>query len=137
MWERSRAADRLPAERRAATYDAVIIDRLLAIGAAEREILCYALYKRDRHIWSPDDNRPPEWLKNLRVAGLIEISSADWATVHYNIHPVAWKYMVRFPTKFISRVLWPTEPWVISEKMGKEFEDVLAKAVAVKKAPPA
>jgi hypothetical protein len=57
-------------------------------------------------------------LIKLRVAGLIEISSAQWNAVHYNIHPVAWKYMVRFPTKFINRVLWPSEPWVLSEKMG-------------------
>ena len=130
-------ASKLPAERRAAAYDAVIIDRLLAIGTVEREILCYALYKRNNHIWMPDDNRPPDWLMNLRVAGLIEITSAQWETVHYTIHPVAWKYMVRFPTKFINQVLWSSEPWVLSEKMGNRFEDVIAKAVAPKKDPPA
>ena len=62
----AKRVSKLPAERRAAAYDAVIIDRLQAIGAVEREILCYALYKRDNHIWTPDNNRPPDWLKNLR-----------------------------------------------------------------------
>ena len=83
----------LPEKRRQAVYDSAILERLLNIGALEREMICYALYKRDNHMWTDDTDRPQRWILNLRTAGLVDVSSANWGTVHYQIHPVAWNYM--------------------------------------------
>jgi hypothetical protein len=124
----------LPERRRQAAYERAIVERLLNIGALEREMICYALYKGENHIWAEDTDRIRDWILNLRSAGLIDVSSADWATVHYEIHPVAWKYMRRYPTKFINAVLWPKEPWVLAEKMGDKINEVVTRAVAEKQA---
>lgn len=80
----------LPEKRRQAVYESAIVERLLNIGALEREMICYALYKSDNHIWTDDTDRPPAWTLNLRTAGLIDVSDAQWGAVHYKIHPVAW-----------------------------------------------
>jgi hypothetical protein len=120
----------LPERRRRAVYEMAIVERLLNIGDVEREMICYALYKDENHIWTAD--RPHDWVLNLRAAGIIDVSSAQWDTVHYEIHPVAWKYMRRYPTKFINVWLWPEEPWVLAEKSEDEIMEIVTRAVAKK-----
>jgi hypothetical protein len=122
----------LPERRRKAAYEMAIVERLLNIGTLEREMICYALYKGENHIWIEDNDRPQDWVLNLRIAGLIDASNAQWNTVHYEIHPVAWKYMRRYPTKFINAVLWPKEPWVLAEKMGDKIQEIVTRAIAEK-----
>jgi len=122
----------LPERRRKAVYEMAIVDRLLKIGALEREMICYALYKNKNHIWTHNSNRRQGWISNLRSAGLIDISDAQFGTVDYEIHPVAWTYMHRYPNKFVNAVLWPQEPWSLSEKMGSEMRDIATRAVADK-----
>jgi hypothetical protein len=116
----------LPERRRKARYDAAIVDRLLEVGPLGREMLCCALYKRSNHIWVDDDSRERDWLIKLKVLGLVEVSSAEWSVVHYKIHPVAWNYMSRFPTKFMNLIGWPTDPWILEKTYGKEMQEKLA-----------
>jgi hypothetical protein len=122
----------LPEKRRQAVYDSAIVERLLNIGALEREMICYALYKSDNHIWTDDTDRPPAWTLNLRTAGLIDVSDAQWGAVHYKIHPVAWNYMRRYPTKFFNMVLWPSAPWTLTKKVESEMREIVERAVAKK-----
>jgi hypothetical protein len=116
----------LPGRRRRAAYDQVIVDRLLKVSLIAREMLCYALYRRSNHIWISEGSGNRDWVNQLKVFGLIETESAEWDTVHFAIHPVAWMYMQRYPTKFLNAALWPQEPWVLDETQGKEMREVLS-----------
>jgi hypothetical protein len=102
-------------------------------------MICYALYRRSNHFWVDDDSRERSWLTQLQVLGLVEVSSAQWSTVHYEIHPVACAYMERFPTKFMNLIGWPNDPWILEKTHGKEMQEMLAKkqSAASDKKPPA
>ena len=121
-----------------AQYNAAIIDRLNQVSPLGREMICHALYRRDNHFWVEADDRKRSWLTQLEVLGLVEVASADWNTVHYEIHPVAWNYMNRYPTKFMNLIGWPDHPWILEKTRAKEMEELLAKkSAASDKSPPA
>ena len=118
----------IPQRRRQAVYDQPVIDRLLATEGVEREMLCYALFRGENHLWinSKTHYRDPRWLTRLRRDGLLDLDSANWGTAHYRIHPVAWKYMQRYPNKFINRLRWRDWPWTIDfdeDKAEKKIEE--------------
>jgi hypothetical protein len=41
----------IPQRRRQTYYDKKVIDRLLATDGVVREMLCYALFRNDNHLW--------------------------------------------------------------------------------------
>jgi hypothetical protein len=59
----------LPERRRQAAYERAIVERLVNVAALEREMICYALYKGENHIWAEDTDRIRDWILNLRSAG--------------------------------------------------------------------
>jgi hypothetical protein len=132
LWKGGTAAARfiasIPQRRRQTDYDQKVIDRLLATDGVAREMLCYALYRNDNHLWaSSDKSRRPRWLITLKLDGLLNLDSADWGTAHYRIHPVAWKYMQKYPNKFINRLRWRDWPWTIDfeeDKAEKKIEEL-------------
>ncbi|MGF1619916.1 MAG: hypothetical protein ACFCUR_04810 [Rhodomicrobiaceae bacterium] len=99
-----------PQKRRQAKAQKPIIDSLIAIEGLAREVLCYALYRSDNHIWVDADTQE-KWLLKLKHSGVIERSAADWGTEHYRIHRVAWAYMKKYPDRFIYEIPWPEPPW--------------------------
>jgi hypothetical protein len=121
----------LPERRRKAQYNAAIVDRLTQVGPLGREMICYALYRRDNHFWVEADNQRRSWLTQLEVLGLVEVSDADWNTVHYQIHPVAWNYMNRYPTRFMNLIGWPKDPWILEKTQAKEMQELLAEKRSV------
>jgi hypothetical protein len=42
----------IPQRKRQTDYDQKVIDRLLATHGVAREMLCYALYRNDNHLWA-------------------------------------------------------------------------------------
>jgi hypothetical protein len=91
-------------------------------------MLCYALYKNDNHFWGSDDNARRAWLQRLRVAGLVNVDDANFRTVHYKIHPIAWAYMKLHPNQFINSVLW--QPWIFADGREVEADAIVEKQVA-------
>jgi hypothetical protein len=120
----------IPQRRRKAAFERPLIQRLRDIDGLSREMLCYALYKNDNHFWVSDDNARRAWLQRLRVAGLINVDDANFRTVHYKIHPIAWAYMKLYPNQFINLVLWPKEPWIIADGREVEADAIVEKQVA-------
>jgi hypothetical protein len=102
----------IPQRRRKAAFNKPVIDRLLATEGVEREMLCYALYRNENHLWVSSDCKP-RWLIELKAKRLIDLDDANWGTAHYRIHPVAWKYMQKYPNKFINVLEWSDWPWTI------------------------
>jgi hypothetical protein len=118
----------IPQRRRQAVYDRRVVDRLLATDGVEREILCYALYRNENHVWASSQKaRHPRWLIRLKQAGLLDLDDANCETAHYRIHPVAWKYMQKYPNKFVHRLGWHDWPWSIDfdqDKAEKRIEEL-------------
>lgn len=100
----------LPERRRRAAYDRWIIDRLLATSGLEREVLAYALYRDENNIWV--SRRHFRWVESLMRKGLIERHEATFEVTYYRIHQIAWRYMQRYPNKFLHLVPWREAPWV-------------------------
>lgn len=100
----------MPRRWRQSRADGHVVDRLLKMNGLAREILCYARYREDNHIWT-DGRSQYHWLNRLKEAGLVELSDATFGSAHYKIHAVAWKYMQRFPDKFLHVLAWRELPW--------------------------
>ena len=129
LWKGGTAAARFIASiaelRRQAAYHQPVIDRLLATEGVEREMLCYALFRGENHLWVKDARyRDPRWLRRLKLDRLLDLDSADWGVSHYRIHPVAWKYMQKYPNKFINRLRWHDWPWTIDFDEDKEEKKI-------------
>jgi hypothetical protein len=133
LWKGGTAAARfiggIPQRRRQAAYNQPVIDRLLATEGVEREMLCYALFRGKNHLWvnSKTHYRDPRWLTRLRQDGLLDRDDANWGVTHYRIHPVAWKYMQKYPNKFIKRLRWHEWPWTMDfdeSKVEKQIEEL-------------
>jgi hypothetical protein len=124
FWSWATAAARfiagIPQRRRRAAYNRPIIEGLRATHGVEREMLCYALFRDQNHIWVPD-LWSPQWIFSLTQKGLIERTDADARTVHYRIHRVAWAYMQKHPNKFQNLVGWSNEPWAVPEDTLEEI----------------
>jgi hypothetical protein len=120
----------IPQRRRKAAFERPVIQRLRDIDGLSSEMLCYALYKNDNHFWVSDDNARRAWLQRLRVAGLVNVDDANFGTVHYKIHPIAWAYMKLHPNQFINSVLWPKEPWIFADGREVEADAIVEKQVA-------
>jgi hypothetical protein len=129
LWSWATAASRfiagVPQRRRRAAYEQPLIQRLLATEGVEREMLCYALFRDENHIWVPGDGSRRRWLVGLLQKGLVELSDAQWGTTHYRIHRVAWAYMQNHPNKFQNLVGWPKEPWKVQED---KLEEIIREA---------
>jgi hypothetical protein len=119
----------IPHRYRKAAFERPVIRRLRDVDGLSREMLCYALYKNDNHFWVADDNARRAWLQRLRVAGLVQVDDANFRTVHYKIHPIAWAYMKRHPNEFINSVLWPKEPWIFADGREVEADAIVEKQV--------
>jgi len=122
----------LPRRRRQAQYDDALIGRLLRTGPVEREVICYALFKGENHFWLKDNDRRRNWLQRLKADGLVDVSKADFGTVHYKIHPRAWEYMCRYPTKFMNLIRWPDYPWYLADEIDNFEKQVLEQIEAAK-----
>lgn len=111
-----RAASRIPFRLRKRKFDSVFIRAVRDQTGISREVICYALFRADNHIWVPDDSGQRPWLMQLRASGLVTIRDAAWGTTHYEINGVAWQHMKSHPNRFIAKITWPSEPWVLLEK---------------------
>jgi hypothetical protein len=116
-----------PRRIRQATYDSLVHDRLMMINGLAREVLCYALFRDDDHIWYSEDETP-KWVDRLRSAGLVDVSEAGYGTVHLRIQKTAWAYMKKHPTKFVSMLAWPGYPWTIKASKENEIEAAISEA---------
>lgn len=106
----SRFALAIPQRRRQRVADRQVIDRLVKMRGLAREVLCYARYREENHIWT-DDGGGYRWLNQLREAGLVELTNANFRSAHYEIHRVAWAHMNRFPNQFVHVLAWRNPPW--------------------------
>jgi hypothetical protein len=100
----------LPERRRRAAFDRWIVHRLLATSGLEREVLAYALYRDDNNIWV--SRRNFRWVDSLLRKGLIEMHKATFEVTYYRINQIAWRYMQRYPNKFLHLVPWREAPWI-------------------------
>jgi hypothetical protein len=114
----------IPQRRRRAAYDRPLIERLLDTDGLQREMLCYALYRSDNHIWARAGARPPHWLVGLKEKGLVEMSDASFHSVHFHIHHVAWAYLQKHPDKFINLLVWPDWPWTLQFDEAKAEQEI-------------
>jgi hypothetical protein len=117
----------MPRRVRQATYDSLTRDRLLMVDGLAREVLCYALFRKDRHVWY-SEREAPKWADKLRSVGLVDVSDAGYGTVHLHVQETAWAYMKKHPTKFVNVVAWPNYPWTIMASKEDEAEAAIAEA---------
>jgi hypothetical protein len=108
----------LPTRHSKAQADKILINRLLEIKGIAREVLCYACHRDDHHIWVSEDRRAPNWIKELKRAGLVKLTNASFRSAHYEIHPIAWAFIRRRPNKFVCKIDWEDPPW--TEDFGDE-----------------
>jgi len=120
----------IPQQYRKSAFERPVIQRLRDVDGLSREMLCFALYKNDNHFWVADDNARRAWLQRLKVGGLVAVDDANFRTVHYKIHPIAWAYMKCHPNQFINSVLWPKEPWIFADGREVEADAIVEKRVA-------
>src|SRR5262249_5265548 len=80
-----------------------LIKRLNDTQGLEREGLAFALHLNDNHLWT-GENIEYDWITSLRKKGILSVAESNFRTVHYRIHPAAWRYMKKHPNKFIYRL---------------------------------
>lgn len=99
----------IPYRIRKRIADRQVIDHLCRTNGLPREMLSYARFRGDNHIWT--DGSEFGWLNSLKEAGIVELRDAGFRTAHYKIHPVAWSYMEAHPNQFIHLLGWRNPPW--------------------------
>jgi hypothetical protein len=102
-----------PTRHRTALANKVLVDRLLATKGIAREVLSFARHRESDRFWTNTDLEDPDWLRELKRAGLVQFIDAGFrgANSNYRIHRVAWDYIKRRPNKFICKVPWEAPPW--------------------------
>ena len=105
-----RRASALPEQYRRSRFENATIARLRGTDGLEREALAFALHRNDNHIWAERSDKY-RWLVALRRKGLVEMTDAQFRTVHFRIHPIAWRYMKGHPNQFVYQLPWAYEPW--------------------------